>query len=147
MRAFFNRISATVARITASPYASILAALLVIVWAATGPFFHYSDTWQLIINTSTTVITFLMVFTIQNSQQRDGIAIQLKLDELLRSIQKARNSMLSIEDLSDEELEALRKQFHELGVKGDQGTTVTAVKVTDKSSSRKATKHSSSHQP
>jgi low affinity Fe/Cu permease len=89
----------------------IIAVMTVLVWAATGPFFGYSDTWQLIINTGTTVITFLMVFLIQNTQNRDTAAIQLKLDELIRANQDARNNMLCLEDLSEEELKRVKSAF------------------------------------
>ncbi len=87
------------------------AILIVIVWATTGPFFHFSDTWQLVINTGTTIITFLMVFLIQNTQNRDGKAVQLKLDELIRATKGARASYVGLEDLSDEDLSALDKEF------------------------------------
>ncbi|HEY1964339.1 MAG TPA: low affinity iron permease family protein [Acidobacteriaceae bacterium] len=89
----------------------ILAVAIIIAWAASGPLFHYSDTWQLIINTGTTIITFLMVFLIQNTQNRDTAAIQLKLDELIRANQNARNLMLCLEDLSEEDLQKVKKSF------------------------------------
>jgi low affinity Fe/Cu permease len=89
----------------------VLAALTVLVWAVTGPLFHYSDTWQLVINTGTTIVTFLMVFLIQNTQNRDTCAIQLKLDELIRANQNARNKMLQLEDLTEEELKQLKASF------------------------------------
>src|ERR1700721_3955757 len=85
----------------------LIATILVVVWAITGPIFHYSDTWQLVINTGTTIVTFLMVFVIQNTQNRDGAAIQAKLDELLR-VSKARNSLIGIETLTQEEIEEIR---------------------------------------
>ena len=88
-----------------------VALLLIIVWAATGPMFHYSDTWQLIVNTSTTIVTFLMVFLIQNSQNRDSAALQIKLDELLRVQTKANNALIDLEDRSDEELDQVRGEF------------------------------------
>ena len=88
-----------------------LLIIIIIVWAVLGPYFHYSDTWQLVVNTATTIITFLMVFLIQNTQNRDARAIHLKLDEIIRSIQPARNEMIDIEKLSDEEREALSKKF------------------------------------
>src|SRR5947209_15615846 len=87
------------------------AVLVILVWILTGPTFHFSDTWQLIINTATTVITFLMVFLIQNTQNRDAKAVHLKLDELIRAIKDARNELVDLEDLSDEELKKLEKQF------------------------------------
>jgi len=94
-----------------SPYAFALAVAAIIVWAATGPAFGFSDTWQLIINTGTTVITFLVVFMIQNTQNRDSRAIHLKLDELIRALGAARNQMVDIEDLPDEELTRLAQEF------------------------------------
>jgi low affinity Fe/Cu permease len=97
-----------------SPYAFAAAVLVIVVWAATGPLFHYSDTWQLIINTGTTVITFLVVFMIQNTQNRDSRAIHLKLDELIRAVATARNRMVDIEDVSDEELAQLAREFRRL---------------------------------
>ena len=89
----------------------MLAVAIIIVWAVTGPLFDYSDTWQLIINTGTTIITFLMVFLIQNTQNRDTAAIQLKLDELIRANRNARNVMLCLEDLSEEELQKVKQTF------------------------------------
>ena len=90
------------------------AAALIIAWGFTGPFFHYSDTWQLIINTSTTIVTFLMVFLLQNTQNRDTAAIQLKLDELIRANQNARNMMLCLEDLGEDELRKVKATFESL---------------------------------
>lgn len=97
--------------ITGSFWSFALAVLVVAVWGITGPLFGYSDTWQLVINTGTTIVTFLMVFLIQNTQNRDTRAIHLKLDELIKSTEKARASMMDVEDLSDKELEKLRDQF------------------------------------
>jgi low affinity Fe/Cu permease len=97
-----------------SPWAFALATLVIIGWLVTGPLFHYSDTWQLVINTATTIITFLMVFLIQNTQNRDTKAIHLKLDELLRGVRGARNSLVSLERLSDEELDQLQREFDRL---------------------------------
>ncbi len=106
-RKFANKISAAVG----TPWAFMLAVLIIIVWAITGPIFKFSDTWQLVINTGTTIVTFLMVFLIQNTQNRDAKAIHLKLDELIRSIESARNNMVDLEDLSDEELARLQEEF------------------------------------
>lgn len=97
-----------------SPWAFLLAILAILAWAAMGPAFHYSDTWQLVINTATTIVTFLMVFLIQNTQNRDTRAMQLKLDELLRGLKGARTSLVGLEELSDEELEHLQKEFERL---------------------------------
>jgi low affinity Fe/Cu permease len=97
-----------------TPLAFFLAALSIVIWLITGPMFHYSDTWQLIINTGTTIVTFLMVFLIQNAQNRDAKAIHLKLDELIRAIKGARNKYIDLEDLSDEELKAYFEEFKHL---------------------------------
>jgi low affinity Fe/Cu permease len=90
------------------------AVLVIVVWLLTGPTFHFSDTWQLIINTGTTIVTFLMVFLIQNTQNRDAKATQLKLDEVIRALEKARNELVDLEDLSDQELKKLEEQFKRL---------------------------------
>ncbi len=109
-RNFAHRASAVVG----NPWAFLLAVLSIIIWAALGPRFQFSDTWQLIINTTTTIITFLMVFLIQNTQNRDARAIHLKLDELIHAIKGARNSLVALEDLTDEELSKLQEQFERL---------------------------------
>ncbi|HEX3403065.1 MAG TPA: low affinity iron permease family protein [Acetobacteraceae bacterium] len=110
----FSRAAHWTAQQCGRAYVFIAAALTIVVWAATGPLFNYSDTWQLIINTGTTIVTFLMVFLIQNTQNRDTAAIQLKLDELIRANEKARNKMLRLEDLTEEELKTLKANFVEL---------------------------------
>jgi low affinity Fe/Cu permease len=97
-----------------SPWIFVLAVLLIVGWALSGPLFGYSDTWQLVINTTTTIVTFLMVFLIQNTQNRDSEAIHLKLDELIRAVHSARTRLVDLEDLSDEELQGLHEEFHEL---------------------------------
>ncbi|HTJ98095.1 MAG TPA: low affinity iron permease family protein [Bordetella sp.] len=106
MDRLFAKFASATARMAGSPYAFIVCVVLVLLWAATGPMFHYSETWQLVINTGTTIITFLMVFLIQNTQNRDGQALQTKLDELIRS-SSAEDEYMGIEKLSDKELEAL----------------------------------------
>jgi len=105
----FTEIASSVSRWTGKPATFIVCVLTVLVWAATGPMFHYSDTWQLVINTGTTIITFLMVFLIQNTQNRDGAAIQAKLDELIRA-SKAKNEFIGIEHLTDVELTEILEQ-------------------------------------
>jgi low affinity Fe/Cu permease len=97
-----------------SPYSFALALLVVVAWAVTGPLFHFSDTWQLVINTGTTVVTFLMVFLIQATQNRDTQSVHLKLDELIRANRNARNLLAGIENCSEEELEVLQKEFEKL---------------------------------
>ena len=97
-----------------SAWAFAGAVLVILVWLLTGPTFHFSDTWQLIINTATTIVTFLMVFLIQNTQNRDAKAVHLKLDELIRAIKEARNELVDLEDLSDEELRKLEEQFRSM---------------------------------
>jgi low affinity Fe/Cu permease len=113
-RSFYGRFAATTARVMGHPVAFILAVLIIVGWAVTGPLFGFSDTWQLVINTGTTIVTFLMVFLIQNSQNRDSTAAQLKLDELIRAMQGAHNSLLDLEELEAEDLERLRAAYEEL---------------------------------
>jgi low affinity Fe/Cu permease len=103
-----------IATATGSPSAFLIAVATIIIWGVLGPVFHYSDTWQLVINTATTIVTFLMVFLIQNTQNRDTKALHLKLDELLRGVSGARTSFVSLENLSDEELERLQKEFERI---------------------------------
>src|SRR5262249_19260146 len=109
----FHKFAAAVAHAAGSSWSFAVAIAIVIVWLISGPFFHYSDTWQLIINTGTTIVTFLMVFLIQNSQNRDSRAMHLKLDELICAIREARNTMIDLEECSDEELEDLHRHFKE----------------------------------
>lgn len=97
-----------------SPLAFALAVLIIVVWAASGPVFHFSDTWQLVINTGTTIVTFLMVFLIQSTQNRDSSAIHIKLDELIRATKGAQNMMISLESLDEKELDRFRKKFDQL---------------------------------
>ena len=111
MKEVFRHTASRVSIITGSPSIFLLALTVVIVWAITGPLFNYSDTWQLVINTGTTIVTFLMVFLIQNTQNRDGKAAQLKLDELIRTTKGARMSYVGLEDLSDNDLDELDKEF------------------------------------
>jgi low affinity Fe/Cu permease len=111
---FFRKFASTTSTIVGSSWSFIVAVLIIVVWAASGPAFGYSDTWQLVINTGTTIITFLMVFLIQNTQNRDAKAIHLKLDELLRAVEGARVSMSNLEELPDEELKRLSDEFKQL---------------------------------
>ena len=108
MDRFFTAVANVIARFVGDPIAFILALLTVIIWGVTGPIFHYSDTWQLVINTGTTIVTFLMVFLIQNSQNRDAAAMQAKLDELIRAVQDARGQFIGIEHRTDREIQEIR---------------------------------------
>ena len=110
----FTQFAKWTSRAAGHPTTFALAALIILVWAATGPIFEFSDTWQLVINTSTTIITFLMVFLIQNTQNRDGAAMQLKLDELIRAMKGAHNGLLDLEELSEEDLAKIRAHFEAL---------------------------------
>jgi low affinity Fe/Cu permease len=120
-RSFFGRFATHTARAMGHPLAFLLAVLIIVVWAITGPFFRYSDTWQLVINTSTTIVTFLMVFLIQNTQNRDSTAVQLKLDELIRAVEGAHNSLLDLEELEEGQLERLRAVYEELAQRARAG--------------------------
>jgi low affinity Fe/Cu permease len=114
MNEAFRKIASFVSHLVGLPWAFSAAVALILVWLLTGPFFGFSDTWQLVINTGTTIITFLMVFLIQNTQNRETKAINLKLDEIIRAMKDARNNMVDLEDATDEELETIEVQFQRL---------------------------------
>lgn len=114
MHDFFRLFARRVSDVAGNAFTFLAAIIVVAVWLATGPIFRYSDTWQLVINTGTTIITFLMVFLVQNTQNRDNQAVQLKLDELLRAVTSARNTFVDIENLPDEDLELLADEFRAL---------------------------------
>jgi len=114
MNELFRKFAHKTSAIVGSPWSFIIAVVVIIAWAFSGPLFGFSDTWQLVINTSTTIITFLMVFLIQNTQNRDAQAIHLKLDELLRAVKEARTELVDLEDMSDEELRNLQAEFVQL---------------------------------
>ena len=133
MQKFFSNIATRTALWMGHPGTFIGATLACIVWAVSGPIFHYSDTWQLVINTATTVLTFLAVFLIQNSQNRDGAAIQAKLDELLRAVGKARSQFIGIEHLTEQQIELLRKGLEKQAAKlKEQGKQETAGDSVDR---------------
>lgn len=114
MHDLFRRFSVVGSEAVGSPWAFSLAVLAVVAWACAGPLFDFSDTWQLVVNTGTTIITFLMVFLIQNTQNRDARVLQLKLDELLRAVEGARTGMVRLEDLSDADLARLQAEFEQI---------------------------------
>jgi low affinity Fe/Cu permease len=116
--------------------AFIIALSVVLIWALTGPIFHYSDTWQLVINTSTTIVTFLMVFLIQRAQNRESLAVQLKLNELVAAIEEASNRLISVEDLSEDELEVLHKHYRGLAEMAKGASEVTESHSLDEAKAR-----------
>jgi low affinity Fe/Cu permease len=113
----FTRFAKWTSRATGHPVAFVAAMLIIVVWAVTGPMFGFSDTWQLVINTGTTIVTFLMVFLIQNTQNRDSEAMQLKLDELIRAINGAHNGLLDLEELTEKDLERIKARYEALARK------------------------------
>ena len=131
MRKFFNLLATKISTAAGQPLTFIVAAGIIVVWAVTGPMFGYSDTWQLIINTGTTIVTFLMVFLIQNSQNRDAAAMQAKLDELLRAVDKAREQFIGIEHLTDQQIELVRTAL-ERYAKEQRGKQTTAGDTVDR---------------
>jgi low affinity Fe/Cu permease len=136
MRKFFNWFATKTSTAAGQPLTFVIALTVILIWAVTGPIFHFSDTWQLIINTGTTIITFLMVFLIQNSQNRDGAAMQAKLDELLRAVDKARETFIGIEHLTDDQLELLRaaleKKAREISSKKQKTADDTVDRLLDR---------------
>jgi len=114
MNEIFRKFSHITSEVVGSSWAFLIAALTVILWLITGPIFEFSDTWQLVINTGTTIVTFLMVFLIQNTQNRDAKAMHLKLDELIRCNSEARNALIDLEDLNDEQVQEIQKTFQNL---------------------------------
>ena len=120
MNNIFRKIAHKTSEIVGTPYSFIIALILIIVWALSGTFFNYSDTWQLVINTGTTILTFLIVFLIQNTQNRDAKTTHLKLDELILHMKSARNELIDLEDMSDEEIKKLQQEFETIRNKLDK---------------------------
>ena len=116
-KSWFSRFANGAARATGRPATFLLAVVIVVVWAATGPLFGFSDTWQLVINTGTTIVTFLMVFLIQNTQNRDAEAMHVKMDELIRAVEGAHNALLDLEELEEKDLDAIRERYRRLAQK------------------------------
>jgi len=120
-RSVFSRFAKWTARATGRPSTFMLATLVIVVWAVTGPLFGFSDTWQLVINTGTTIVTFLMVFLIQSTQNRDSEAVQVKLDEIIRAIGNAKNEVLDLEELEEEDLDEIRQTYTDMAQKAREG--------------------------
>ncbi|WP_250518772.1 low affinity iron permease family protein [Caballeronia sp. ATUFL_M1_KS5A] len=130
---WFISFSNALARLAGRSWTFVAAASLVVVWAASGPLFHFSDTWQLVINTSTTIVTFLMVFLIQNTQNRDTAAMQIKLDEIIRAIDTAHNALLDLKQLDRKELADFRKHYERLAkrARSDLRSSSSGAKIPD----------------
>ena len=127
----FARFAKAIARKSGHPVTFALAVLVILVWAVTGPIFRFSDTWQLVINTGTTIVTFLMVFLIQNTQNRDSVAMQIKLDELLRALKGAHTALADLEDLTEEELEQFKAHYVKLAEQAKAALQRQGVRVQD----------------
>jgi low affinity Fe/Cu permease len=122
-RSWFTRLTKTMTHATGRPITFVCAAGAVVVWAITGPLFGFSDTWQLVINTATTIVTFLMVFLIQSTQNRDSEAVQVKLDEIIRAIGNARNELLDLEELEEKDLDRIRETYRDMALRAREGTS------------------------
>ncbi|MGN6184297.1 MAG: low affinity iron permease family protein [Thermoanaerobaculia bacterium] len=141
-----GNLASSVTRWAGSSWGFGLAFATILIWAVTGPLFHWSDTWQLVINTGTTIITFLMVFLIQRSQNKDSLAIQLKLNELVAAIDRASNRLIDVEDLSEEELEILRKHYQELAAMDLRDSPLASTHSLDEAKERHDEKRRQRHQ-
>lgn len=142
MNELFTSISSRISAYAGKAVTFLGAIVVILVWAASGPLFHFSDTWQLVVNTGTTIITFLMVFLIQNSQNRDSAALQAKLDELLRAVTNAREGkFIGVEHLTEEEIEALRKELEDMCEVKDRVKQEEAELQSRKSTAKRATTH------
>jgi len=136
-----SRFASFVTRWTGSTYAFTLALLIVAVWGLTGPIFHYSDTWQLVINTGTTVVTFLMVFLIQRAQNKESLAVQLKLNEIVAAIEGASNRLVSVEDLTERELATIQAHYRKLAEMAKNDLSITQSHSIDEAEARHELKH------
>ena len=125
LKAFFEKFSGSVTKLTGKPIAFSIAFAIILLWGITGPIFKFSDTWQLVINTGTTIITFLMVFLIQESQNKESLSIQLKLNEIVAALDGASNKLINAQDLSEAELEALYKYYHKLAAMAKKDSSIT----------------------
>jgi low affinity Fe/Cu permease len=144
---FLERFSRTATEATGTSKAFILALLVIIVWLITGPLFNFSDTWQLVINTGTTIVTFLMVFLIQRSQNKDALAIHLKLNEIVAALEGASNRLIDVEDLTEEEIKTLHKHYQRLVEMAKKDMKLTQSHSIEEADARHKVKHSKHHHP
>jgi low affinity Fe/Cu permease len=142
---WFSRFASSTAQVVGHPYMFLFAVIVLVLWAVSGPFFHFSDTWQLIINTGTTIITFLVVFLIQNTQNRDAKALHLKLDELIRSHHPASDDLIDIQKLSDEELDQLEKRYERIRKACEARRAGKPPEVVSKNESNNGAKNGGKH--
>jgi low affinity Fe/Cu permease len=142
-----ERFSRKVTEATGTSTAFILALLVIIIWIVTGPLFHFSDTWQLVINTGTTIVTFLMVFLIQRSQNKDALAIHLKLNEIVAALGGASNRLIDVEDLTEEEIKTLHKYYQRLVAMARKDISLTQSHSIEEADERHNVKHSKHHHP
>lgn len=136
MHEFFNRVAKKTSLAVGSHWAFVVSFSIIIIWAVSGPIFKFSDTWQLVINTGTTIVTFLMVFLIQNTQNRDSRAIHLKLDEIIRALEGARNEIIDLEEAKDEVLDKLEEEFRKMQSEGGAGATDVLEAISEARSTR-----------
>ena len=137
----FERMARAISRFTGSTTAFLIAVLAVLVWALTGPLFHYSETWQLVINTGTTIVTFLMVFLIQRTQNKDSLAVQLKLNEIVAALEGASNRLVNVEDLSEEDLATLHRHYQVLSELSKKDLDLRQSHSVDEAEARHRAKH------
>jgi low affinity Fe/Cu permease len=140
-RGGFERFASVATRVTGSVWAFIVALGVIVVWGVTGPMFHFSDTWQLVINTGTTIVTFLMVFLIQQTQNKDGLAMQLKLNELVAAVEGASNRLISVEDLTEEDVRVLATHYQRLAEMARDSTDVKQSHSVEEAERRHQDKH------
>jgi low affinity Fe/Cu permease len=144
---FLERFSRVATEATGTSTAFLLAAAVILVWIVTGPFFHFSDTWQLVINTGTTIVTFLMVFLIQRSQNKDALAIHLKLNEIVAALEGASNRLIDVEDLTEEEIRTLHKHYQKLVSMAKQDLKLTMSHSIEEAEARHEAKHRKHQHP
>lgn len=144
---FMERFSLTATQATGTSIAFVIALLVIIVWAITGPLFGFSDTWQLVINTSTTIVTFLMVFLIQRAQNKDALAIHLKLNELVAAVEGASNRLIDVEDLTEDEIKVLHEYFRRLARMSKDDLSITQSHSVEEATSRHERKHETHRHP